>query len=101
MDTRGETGAPEQESGSEHSDHRIGDIHVESLPVRIEIVGIAPQQYFLNVHTARVRTTTTTIHIEIRGFDQIPASYLLTVGEEIIRVARSRIREGTVQITSL
>ena len=103
MDTGGGTGAVEQESDSDQSDSlRAGVvIIVETLPTTIQTIGTPPNQYNINVHTVRVHTETTQIDIHVRGLTHAPANLLLTVGEELIRAARSRVRHGTVQITHL
>ena len=98
MDTGGGTGAPEQESGSENSDEVRVEIRVERLPVQIQTIGTAPNQHPVNVHTVRITTPATTITIEVRGYTEAPSDFLLLVGEEIVRAARSRVRQGTLQV---
>jgi hypothetical protein len=101
MDTGGGTGATEQDSESDQSDQLSVVIHVDSLPIRTEVTGTAPNQFPINIHSIRVYTGVTSIHIETRGLQHATPEFVLLVGEEIIRAARSRVRQGTVQITSL
>ncbi len=93
MDSGG-TGALEEES--DDSDIVRVPIRVELLPVRSEPVGTAPNIFYIFVHTARITTTNNTLTIESRGYPIAEAEFLLSIGEELVRAARSRLRQGTI-----
>ncbi len=101
MDTGGGTGATEQDSESDSSDIHSTELHITLLPARLEPVGEFPNTRYIAIHTICIHDNTTRVTIEVRGLDRTPASFLLFLGETIIRAARSRVRQGTVQITSL
>lgn len=103
MDTGGGTGAPEQESDSEHCDTIGVELFVDRLPVQTQTITTPTHQYPLHTHTVRVRTAANTaITIEVSGYNHTPdTDFLLLVGLEIVRAARSRLRQGTTALNNL
>ena len=98
MDSGG-TGTLEEDS--DESDTVTVPIRVELLPARSEPVGTPPNVHFIWVHSARVTTLNNTLTFESRGFLTAEADFLLIIAEELIRAARSRLRQGTIQVTRL
>jgi hypothetical protein len=98
MDAGG-TGAPEVDSDSDNSDQINVPITVEILPSGHRVVGEWPNIIHVPIHTLVIQTSTAQITLESAGYTEVTAELLLTIAQELASAARSRVRNGTLQVT--
>ena len=99
MDSGGGTGEQESEGEEEQILQEGVRVSVEFLPFRLDIVGTPPNHRALPIHTIRVQTPLTVIQIEQRGLSSDNPEQLLQIASELLRTARLRLRQGTLQVT--
>ena len=99
MDTGGGTGSTEQESDEEGLNLLREGVEIALITYQpaVQIIGNPPIQYPINIHALRVFTSTSSVTVHIRGFPNPSLDSQLSIAEELIRTARARLREGTLQ----